>query len=566
MQQVPINRLLIFTALILLTSLLIVVGCAKEPAQTVTETNDVLPTENDFQEVEPTIIEPVELEINEAEQHYNAGLDFREKEQYEAAITEFDEAIELDPLYIEAYYKRGNTYCKMGQLETGIQDLSMAIELDSQHSDAYYDRGAAYCTLGQMGSGIEDLDQAIRLDPTDAMAHGSRGNAYYELGELVKALRDCDEAIKLDPEYGYPYYVLGNIYHQQGQLEKSLENYNEAIRLDPQLVWAYNNRASIHHELNQFEEAVRDLDMAIDLDPEEPSAYYNRGNAYCRLAQYENGIIDYGQAITLDPLFTQAYYNRGLALGNVGRKEEAIADFEMFLTLSDDEFKIEEAKLEIEKLTRIFLDIPSLVSPEFVHLANLCLSNDDLPKEVWLVSFQELSVSQVNDAITLIDELEGVSSDFTDEYISSLSWLLENGYTRSLQINSNSQIFQQEIKEFSSPEEAEAAMLEIPQITLDLLTVTWEELGFEVTTEFIEIEENGLSPDSWGIFFSMQVVNDSMSMYYIAAREGNLISGITLMGSTIIASPYSTDTVDDALMISRMALAKIREMINESFD
>lgn len=553
-------RLIISIALLLFlfTSILINVSCTKEPEQVDMEYSKMEPEEAD--------IEEVESEISDAELHYNAGLDFREKDLFEKAIEEFDAAIELEPQFAEAYYKRGNIYCKMGQLETGIQDLNKAIELNSQLNDAYYDRGAAYCTLGKLEQGIEDFNEAIRLNPLDAMAYGSRGNAYCELGEFKKAMLDCDAAVKLDPQYGYAYYVRGNIYRQQKLFEKAIENYDEAISIDPQLVFAYCDRAGVYHELNQFEKAIQDYDEAIRLDPTESSAYYNRGNAYCRLAQYENGILDFNEAIALDPLFTQAYFNRGLALGNVGRTDEAIADFEIFIDLTDDESQSIKARLEIEKLTRVQLDITSMVSPDFIDLARFTLSNEDLLEGVWLKSFQELDNNQLNDTITLLDELEDVSLDFKGAYISYLSCLLENGYKRSLSTTSNSEIFQQEILEFSSLEKAEAAMVMLPQLTLDLLSKTWEELGFEVTTELIEINNHDLSPDSWGVFVSMQVNNDIMSLYFISAREGSIISSITLTDSTITFSPYSVDTIDDALMLSRKALSKVKEEITTLYE
>ncbi len=107
-----------------------------------------------------------------------------------------------------------------------------------------------------------------------------------------------------------------------------------------------------HFELGQYERVIEDYNQATRLKPKDADAYNNRGTAHFELGQHERAIEDYNQAIHLKPKYAQFYFNRGLAYKDQSQKAEAIADFEKFTTLERDEELIEEARQQIEELSR----------------------------------------------------------------------------------------------------------------------------------------------------------------------------------------------------------------------
>lgn len=74
-----------------------------------------------------------------------------------------------------------------------------AIALRPDYANAYHNRGCLYIRIGETDRGIEDLNKAIELNPKDAMAYANRGIAYRKKRELQKATADSDKAISLDP-------------------------------------------------------------------------------------------------------------------------------------------------------------------------------------------------------------------------------------------------------------------------------------------------------------------------------------------------------------------------------
>ena len=75
-----------------------------------------------------------------------------------------------DPTSAEAYVNRGDKSYNQGDYQAAISDYDEAIRLDPNDTRAYYNRGVAKSELGDSEAAISDYDEAIRLDPNDATA------------------------------------------------------------------------------------------------------------------------------------------------------------------------------------------------------------------------------------------------------------------------------------------------------------------------------------------------------------------------------------------------------------
>ena len=69
------------------------------------------------------------------------------------------------PTSAEAYVNRGNELYNQGDYQAAISDYDEAIRLDPNDAIAYYNRGLAKSELGDLEAAISDYDEAIRLQP-----------------------------------------------------------------------------------------------------------------------------------------------------------------------------------------------------------------------------------------------------------------------------------------------------------------------------------------------------------------------------------------------------------------
>ena len=198
----------------------------------------------------------------DADAHFDRGMAFLERREYDKAINEFSEAIRLDPNYVPAYVSRGNAYGIHGAVDRAINDFTEAIRLDPNVAIIYFNRGNAYYDHGNLDKASSDYSEAIRLDPNFARAYVGRADVIREQGNLDKAIFDYNEAIRLDSNDADAYCNRGNAYLSHGDLDKAISDYDEAIRLDPNLALAYVGRGNAHTKQGNLDAANADYATA----------------------------------------------------------------------------------------------------------------------------------------------------------------------------------------------------------------------------------------------------------------------------------------------------------------
>ena len=71
-------------------------------------------------------------------QTYNAkGLECATRDDYECALTNYNQAIQLKPDWAEPYDNRGLAYAAKGDYPRALADLSQAIQLQPNYADAF---------------------------------------------------------------------------------------------------------------------------------------------------------------------------------------------------------------------------------------------------------------------------------------------------------------------------------------------------------------------------------------------------------------------------------------------
>jgi putative serine protease PepD len=72
----------------------------------------------------------------DADAHFDSGMAFLERQEYDKAINDFTEAIRLDPNVAIIYFNRGNAYYDRGNLDKASNDYNEAIRLNPNFARA----------------------------------------------------------------------------------------------------------------------------------------------------------------------------------------------------------------------------------------------------------------------------------------------------------------------------------------------------------------------------------------------------------------------------------------------
>jgi tetratricopeptide (TPR) repeat protein len=167
------------------------------------------------------------------------GTIWTEKQEYDKAIADFNEALRVDPKYASAHSARDMARRKRGDSDKALTNPGKAVRLDPKHAVTYYNRGIARQTRGEFDKALADFNQSIRFDPQHANAFSARGALLQNKGDLEKAIADYDEAIRLDPKQAAAHANRGIAWQKLGRYDIASADWKEAIRLDPKNVNAH---------------------------------------------------------------------------------------------------------------------------------------------------------------------------------------------------------------------------------------------------------------------------------------------------------------------------------------
>ena len=100
---------------------------------------------------------------DQAKTELEKGDDFYDREDYDAAIACYNQAIRLNPNDVSAYKHRGRAYSKKGEYDKAIEDYTKIIRLKPNDVSAYFWRGGAHKQKGDTRKARADFDKAKAL-------------------------------------------------------------------------------------------------------------------------------------------------------------------------------------------------------------------------------------------------------------------------------------------------------------------------------------------------------------------------------------------------------------------
>jgi lipoprotein NlpI len=166
-----------------------------------------------------------------AKLHYNRGIEWAAKGDYDRAIADYDVSLRLVPRNADALYNRGNAWSNKGEHDRAITDYDAAIGLNPKDPAAYNGRASEWTTKGDYQKAIADYDNALRLDPKAAVSLLARGRVRFYSGDYARAVADLEQSLKLDyNEYTALWLYLARKRGGASDAEERLDSETRASR------------------------------------------------------------------------------------------------------------------------------------------------------------------------------------------------------------------------------------------------------------------------------------------------------------------------------------------------
>ena len=153
-------------------------------------------------------LEAATLNPADSSAHYNLGLIYQQRSQYDEAKTCFRRAIEIAPDEVDAYYQLGKIAREEGRLGEAIQYFDTVVREAPNHSqnDVWREIGRTYFQAGQFEDSRAAFEQFLEKRPTDAEGRYRYGLALHKLGKTEEAateMRSVIEVVRTSPAFKY---------------------------------------------------------------------------------------------------------------------------------------------------------------------------------------------------------------------------------------------------------------------------------------------------------------------------------------------------------------------------
>ena len=123
-----------------------------------------------------------------------------DKNQYDDARSDLEQAIQFDPNYGLAYIVLGSTYNLMSHWEDALRVLTRGTSLNPASWQAHFETGRALLGKQDFAGAVQQFSKAQELRPDYALVHLAKAQAMVGLKDYAHALAELEIYLQLDPK------------------------------------------------------------------------------------------------------------------------------------------------------------------------------------------------------------------------------------------------------------------------------------------------------------------------------------------------------------------------------
>lgn len=294
-----------------------------------------------------------------AEAHLGRGYDALRQERYDAAVTEFREALRRDPtLVMRARFPLAVALYELKQSADARREFEAVRREVGDHPNVAYYLGRLDLLDQNFAGAVRNLTKAVAKPPFPDTAY-YLGLACFKQGDLAAAEKWLRQAAQTNPRDSLAPYQLGMVYRKLGRAEDARKAFAESTELrrrdtdesemrtecakkldsgprpearaicqrlydagDAERLTALGTLYGQHGDL---EDALEPLRRAAELAPERPQMQYNLAFTYYQMGRFAEARAPIAQAAERWPDVFQLNFLYGAVLVKLGDDAGAYA-------------------------------------------------------------------------------------------------------------------------------------------------------------------------------------------------------------------------------------------------
>ena len=153
-------------------------------------------------------LEAATINPADASAHYNLGLLYSQRKEFDEARRRFERAVEIDPEEVDAHFQLGRIARTQNRLPDAVKHFEQVVARDQTHAqhEIWREIGATYLAASQFADAHDALERFLdhrRLDPEGLYLMGRALAGMGRQREAAQSMRACIEAVQTSPAYKY---------------------------------------------------------------------------------------------------------------------------------------------------------------------------------------------------------------------------------------------------------------------------------------------------------------------------------------------------------------------------
>lgn len=186
-----------------------------------------------------------------ARKNLQKGCDAAKKENWDAAVSHFREAVHVYPKYAQAWLYLGRVQVQQGNVDGARESFQQALTADSRFVDAYSELADLALKTKRWQELADDTDHILQLEPGGSQYWYLNSAANYELKQVDKAEKSALQGLRADVRQRFPQlqYLMAAILTLKQDYRGAAEHIRHYLRLAPHA----ENAAVAQQQLQQLE-------------------------------------------------------------------------------------------------------------------------------------------------------------------------------------------------------------------------------------------------------------------------------------------------------------------------
>ncbi len=278
----------------------------------------------------------LEMVPQDADALWEIGLTYVYKEDYEEACKYIDKVKKISPdkeifetkkgvLWL-VYYNAGIFANQDKDFELAKQRFTQASEFEPDSVSTYMNLAIVYSNLEKEDSALVCYKRAIEIAPDNVEAHRNIGIEYKNIKEYDLAIEHFKKALDVESENADILYLLGVCHYLKENYKEAEITFLHTIECDSTLEDAYFNLGAIFVKEKKYDKGIELFKKVIEFKPDDIEALNQLAVIYLATKKYDLAVETYTKIIKIDEESREAYIGRANAYWKLGKKKEANAD------------------------------------------------------------------------------------------------------------------------------------------------------------------------------------------------------------------------------------------------